>query len=225
MLGGLTELIGGMRREIWGEPSGIRARSQKRRLMNKSVAIVRGRTATACKRFGAILVALSVLILAVGAGPPEIVRVHVPSAQATACFPAGTPLRMMAPDRFESLLDAATRGASRTATPAPPRLIRASHKARWNAGVLTGQSRLAVATPGSGPAALVLDPWTPMILASTGNLQAVGALESGKTILLFQPPTATAAHSPVTLDWNLRARPDSEGAASRWDFPETRPAS
>src|SRR5271165_3674010 len=110
--------------------------------MKKGVTVVGGQREAASRPLKLILLALSALFAAVGAGPPEIVRVHIPAAQATGWFPAGTPLRMMAPDRFETLLDSAIRGTDAARKRIPPRLIRARHNARWNAGVLTGESRL-----------------------------------------------------------------------------------
>ena len=187
--------------------------------MNKGVAVVRVQCGAAGRLWGAIFFALSALFPAVGAAPPEIIRVHVPAAQATGWFPAGTPLRMMAPDRFESLLDSAIRGTSSAKNTIPPRLIRARHHARWNAGVLSGESRLAAVIPNSGPAALVLDPWTPMILAPPRNLQSVGALESGKTVLLIEPSASAGGNPAVTLDWELRARPDSGGRSFALGLP------
>ena len=187
--------------------------------MNKGVAVVRVQCGAAGRLWGAIFFALSALFPAVGAAPPEIIRVHVPAAQATGWFPAGTPLRIMAPDRFESLLDSAIRGTSPAKNTIPPRLIRARHHARWNAGVLSGESRLAAVIPNSGPAALVLDPWTPMILAPPRNLQSVGALESGKTVLLIEPSASAGGNPAVTLDWELRARPDSGGRSFALGLP------
>jgi len=187
--------------------------------MNKGIAIVRSQQGAGGGLFRAVLLALSALFPGVGAAPPEIIRVHIPDAQAAGWFPAGTPLRIMAPERFESLLDSAIRGTSPTRMASPPRLIRARHHARWNAGVLTGESRLAAVNPDSGPTALVLDPWTPMILARPGNLQSVGALESGKTVLLIEPSASAGASPAVTLDWELRARPDSEGRSFALGLP------
>ena len=187
--------------------------------MNKGLAVVRVQCGAAGRLLGAIFFALSALFPAVGAAPPEIIRVHVPAAQATGWFPAGTPLRMMAPDRFESLLDSAIRGTSPAKNTIPPRLIRARHHARWNAGVLSGESRLAAVIPNSGPVALVLDPWTPMILAPPRNLQSVGALESGKTVLLIEPSASAGGNPALTLDWELRARPDSGGRSFALGLP------
>ncbi|MGD0039186.1 MAG: hypothetical protein ABSE84_02010, partial [Isosphaeraceae bacterium] len=187
--------------------------------MNKGVAVARVQCGAAGRLLGAIFFALSALFPAVGAAPPEIIRVHVPATQATGWFPAGTPLRMMAPDRFESLLDSAIRGTSPAKNTIPSRLIRARHHARWNAGVLSGESRLAAVIPNSGPAALVLDPWTPMILAPPRNLQSVGALESGKTVLLIESSASAGGNPAVTLDWELRARPDSEGRSFALGLP------
>ena len=212
MWGSRGKSVGGPLRGDQGPgPSGIRVRSQKRTVMNKGVAVVRGQRGAAGRLFGAMLLALSALFPAVGAAPPEIIRVHVPDAQAAGWFPAGTPLRMMAADRFESLLDSAIRGTTPAKNTIPPRLIRARHHARWNAGVLTGGSELVAELPDSKPAALALDPWTPMVLDRPGERPIVGALASGQTVLWLEPPTLSPRNMVVNLDWELRARSESAG--------------
>ena len=105
--------------------SGIRVRIQKKTVMNKGVAVDRTQLGVGLRLFRAIMFALPFVFPALGAAPPEIIRVHIPDGQAASWFPAGTPLRMMAPERFESLLDSAIRGTSPTRLANPPRLIRA----------------------------------------------------------------------------------------------------
>ncbi len=58
-----------------------------------------------------------------------------------------------------------------------------------------------------------------MILGSTGDFQPAGARESGKTVLVFQPSASAAVNPAVTLDWDLRARPDSEGRSFALGLP------
>jgi hypothetical protein len=129
---------------------------------------------------------------------------------------------MMAADQFETLLASALRGTNVTGTRFPARLIRARHRARFSAGVLTGESRLAAVIPTAGVAALVLDPWTPMILAAprdTQLAQSMGALESGRTVVLIEPSASAGGNAVVTLTWELRARPDSDGRSFALDLP------
>ena len=132
--------------------------------------------------WGAIFFALSALFPAVGAAPP---RSPCPRSRCPGHgLVSAEPRCGMNADRFESLLDSAIRGTSPAREHYPAPFDPGAAHARWNAGVLSGESRLAAVIPNSGPAALVLDPWTPMILAPPRNLQSVGALDSGKTVPL-----------------------------------------
>ena len=103
--------------------------------------------------------------LAFGAGPPEIVRIRVPSDNVLKCFPPGTELRGLSFEQFEALVASAREGYERQADLRPPRLLRVRHFARWEpaAGLLSGSSELVVEPSPSGPGALVLNPWTPAI--------------------------------------------------------------
>jgi hypothetical protein len=58
-------------------------------------------------RLGLILLAL----LAFGAGPPEVVRIRVPSDQVSRWFPPGTELRGLAAAEFDVLVQAAQAGS------------------------------------------------------------------------------------------------------------------
>src|SRR3954447_23716780 len=87
-------------------------------------------------------------VLTIGAGPPEVVRVRVPSAKVSAWFPPSTPLRGMPAEELEGLVRAASEGALRQARPPGPRLLRARHSARWEAGVLHGRSELVIEPSG-----------------------------------------------------------------------------
>src|SRR3954453_15165345 len=78
------------------------------------------------------------------AGPPEVVRVRIPAAKVAGWFPAGTELRMMSVDGFDSLLESARRGADGPGAAGQARLIRARHQARWKEGTLEGRSELVV---------------------------------------------------------------------------------
>ncbi len=168
-----------------------------------------------------LLSSLAVLLLAGSSrsAPPEVVWVHVPAGGVATWFPAGTPLRFLAPEQFNALLDAATRASERAGEMVLPRLIRARHHARLEAGVLVGSSRLAVMTSASGQGILPLDPWTPLILPSTQRQVIAGALQSGKTALWLEPPDGFRAQRDLTIDWELRARPDSDGRSFALGLP------
>jgi hypothetical protein len=155
-------------------------------------------------------IALMAVALLAGGGDPEIVRARVPSKDVSKWFPAGTELRVMPAREFDSLVVSAREGLLRQRAAEPPRLIRARHRARLNAGVLTGQSELVIESARSGPAEFILDPWTPAILSAPATARVVGARDSGKASLwIDQPLTQT-----VVLDWELRPRSHANG----WSF-------
>jgi hypothetical protein len=126
---------------------------------------------------------------------------------------------MVAPDHFEMLFDSATRAASRGSTPVKPRLVRAHHRARWNAGVLSGVSELVAEVPASAARILSLDPWTPVVLSHPSDRVTVGASASGTTVIWLDPTATAAGGKGVSLEWQLRARPDSEGRSFALGLP------
>src|SRR5206468_11809603 len=91
----------------------------------------------------AVLCTLALVVLA-GAGFPEVVRVQVPSEKVPSYFPPGTELRGMALEEFEGLVAEARAGFQRQQRGSGPRLLRAQHFARWEAGTLLGRSELLV---------------------------------------------------------------------------------
>jgi hypothetical protein len=169
-----------------------------------------------------LLSILAVLLLASSSrsAPPEVIRVHVPTSGVATWFPAGTPLRIVTPEQLDALLDAATRASARVDEVVHPRLIRARHHARLKAGVLVGSSRLTVMASASGQGIFPLDPWTPAILPSTRRQVIAGALQSGRTALWIEPtPDAIGAQRELTIDWELSARPDSDGRSFALGLP------
>src|SRR5439155_19611111 len=109
-----------------------------------------------------ILLTLTLPALA-GAGFPEVVRVRVPAAKVATYFPPGTELRGMPSVEFEALVTAARDGFRKQQRAAGPRLLRARHAVRWEAGRLSGRSELLVEAAQDGLELLVLDPWTPAV--------------------------------------------------------------
>jgi len=147
------------------------------------------------------------LVVAASASEPEIVRVRVPAKEVSKWFPAGTELRVMPAEQFESLVRGAIKGSSRGQAAQPPRLIRARHHARWNSGVLSGRTELVIEAASSGPADFELDPWTPAILPMARTAKVVGARDSGKPSLwIDQAPSQT-----IVLEWELQPRSHSRG--------------
>jgi hypothetical protein len=160
-------------------------------------------------------------IVVLGAGPPEVIRVRVPSDSIVKWFPPGTELRGLSGERFETLVDSARDGLERQAKLAPPRLLQARHHARWEptAGLLIGRSELAVDPSPGGAGALVLHPWTPAI--EPGSTTAVvEALADGRTAVRV----AGSAPTVVVVGWQLRARPGSRGCGFTLGLPTTETA-
>ena len=162
-----------------------------------------------------MLFASLMLIVLTGASDPEIIRVRVPAKEISKCFPAGTNLRVMSVERFNSLVDAAIKGSSGKRTTRSPRLIRARHHARWNGEVLAGHTELVIEAAGSGPSDFVLEPWTPAILPQAQTTKVLGARDSGRTSLwIDQSPSQT-----IALDWELKPRSHPHGRSFTLALP------
>ena len=163
------------------------------------------------------LLAVSSLLLVVlsGASDPEILRVRVPAKEVSKWFPAGSELRVMPSDEFDSLVRKASEGSSRQRALESARLIRARHRARWDSGVLSGRTELVIDAASRGPADFVLDPWTPAILATAKNARVVGARDSGKPSLwVDQGPNQT-----IDLEWEQRPRSQARGRSITLGLP------
>ncbi len=137
------------------------------------------------------------------ASEPEIVRARVPAGSVSRWFPAGTELRVMPAREFEALVERATNGLARQRGLEPPRLIRASHRARLENGALVGQSRLVIGAASSGAADFVLAPWSAAIQPSSPSAKLIGARDSGElSVWIDQKPDQT-----IVLDWELQPSP------------------
>ena len=164
---------------------------------------------------GLLAVALLLFAGSSGASDPEIVRVRVPASEVSKWFPAGTELRVMPPDQFETLVRRAIAGSSREPAPLAPRLVRARHRARWESGVLSGHTELLIEAAASGPADFVLEPWTPAILPMPQTAQKLGAQDSGKPSLwIAEGPAQT-----INLDWEQRPRSLARGSSFTLGLP------
>src|SRR5260370_8992193 len=87
--------------------------------------LARVAAATAFALFGSGLVA---------AGPPEIVRVRVPSEQVPKWFPPGSELRGLHLEEFEALVKKAQPNLGRAEAGQDAKLLRALPAAKWEAG-------------------------------------------------------------------------------------------
>ena len=162
----------------------------------------------------ACLVAFALFLgVAIGAGPPEIVRARVPAARVPSLFPAGAELRVLPYDDFEELV---RKASLRPELALPPHIARASHHARWEEGMLIGRSVFAIG-PGPGGAAglVVLDPWSPAVTGAEAGTDP-RATADGRLALRVGPD----ATGPATIDWRLRARSGSDGRVFSFDLPD-----
>ena len=161
-----------------------------------------------------LLTGLAAVLLA-GAAPLEVVRVRLPVDQVPALFPPGTELRGLSLKELDALTAAARAGAERAARSAAPRLLRARHFARWDAGVLIGRSELDVEPAEAGPAELVLGPWTPAIDPGGSRGADLRVHDTGRTALWIEARTGTT----ITLSWQLRARSGSRARGFSLGLP------
>jgi len=171
------------------------------------------------RRLGLVLVACA-SILQLGANSPEVVPLRVPASKVSTIFPAGTQLRGTSGEELEALIQAATEGIRRRSREKPPRLLRAKHFARWEAGSLVGRSELLVSNEGAHPAELTLSPWTLAIVPTVEKSNRLRMSDLGQTAVLVDPADTT-----ITLSWQLQARPNSSGKGFSLGLPATETAS
>lgn len=164
----------------------------------------------------ALALLATVALVVTGAGPPEVKRVRVPSAKVRAWFPAESELAGMPLDEFEALVRSAGQGAERLALRREPRLLRARHEVRWESGALIGRSELQVEGVAGLATTLALSPWSPAIDPSSPSAPALRIGDDGQTALRIDPGELT---STITLDWDLRGRPGSDGRGFGLDLP------
>ncbi len=149
------------------------------------------------------------LAAAAGASPPEVVRVRVPAGKVSSWFPPGSDLRVLPHDRFEALVKA----ASDRPSPSPsPRLLKARHSARWEAGRLLGKTELTVEPRREPPPALlILEPWSPAIVDRGPGSKLLRAASDGRLGLLVAPDGPTL----IEFEWTLRPGRARRGGPSR----------
>ncbi|WP_435010135.1 hypothetical protein P12x_001364 [Tundrisphaera lichenicola] len=154
------------------------------------------------------------MIAGLGAGSPDVVRVRVPSSKVENWFPAGSNLQVLTPEHFEQLVREADDPRKSTRS---PRILRATHSARWESGTLIGRSELEIEPPGAAARSLVLlEPWSPALprLAVVGG--QARQTEDGKLVIKLAPESS----GRVAIDWQLRARTGSSGRAFSLVLPE-----
>jgi hypothetical protein len=161
-----------------------------------------------------LVLALLLMLVAPALADDElpVVRLRVPSAQVPQWFPVGTELKGMKAGEFDDLLRAARVSARRRSDTKLPRLLKATHEARWQDGRLVGRSVLVIEPARARAAALVLDPWTPAV--TVGDVRSDAA---GRTSIWVQPNREGV--TTAALDWRLEARPETEGRSFSLGLP------
>ena len=153
-------------------------------------------------------------IVSIGASPPEVVKIRVPSAKISTWFPPGSDLQILPIDRFDELVKAAR---DRPLSPQGARVLKARHTARWNAGLLVGRSELIVESSADGNHSLVvLEPWSPALNAQGAGAKLFRATPDGKLGFKVEPNGPPS----VEPEWTLRSRPGSEGRAFALALPD-----
>ncbi|MEO6807856.1 MAG: hypothetical protein ABI353_01945, partial [Isosphaeraceae bacterium] len=148
-----------------------------------------------CRRPALVLLA-AVALMVLGAGPPEVKRVRVPSAKVRAWFPAESELVGMPLDEFEALVRSAEEGAERLTLRREPRLLRARHEVRWESGALIGRSELQVEGVAARATTLALSPWSPAIDPDSPSALALRIGGDSQTAVRIDPGELT---STITL--------------------------
>ena len=163
--------------------------------------------------YPARLVLLVLMLL--GAGPADVVRVQVPADKVSAWFPPGTALRVLSVEQFERLVKEAQEAVERSQGRTVPRLLRGRHVARWDAGVLIGRSELLVEPSSTRAAELAIDPWTPAVDRANSDRSPLRSHAQGQTALWIE----SGATKTIRLEWQLRARPGSDGRGFTLGLP------
>ena len=178
---------------------------------------------TQSPRAFAVLLVLLVTAASTAASPPNaspsVFRLRVPSSRVHDWFPPGTELKGMSADAFDRLVRSALAGAARRAGPSSPRILKATHSARWQDGLLVGRSRFVIESPEEGTRAVALSPWTPAVDGLAQGTVEVRSDDAGQTLLRV---TRGPRGDPVTatVEWQLRSRPGSSGRKFALGLPE-----
>jgi hypothetical protein len=163
-----------------------------------------------------VAAALGAFLLAVSlaAQAPQVARVRVPANDVEKWFPKGTELISRPRDEFEALVQKAER-ASGPRSVAGPRLLHASHRARWEGGLLKGSSTLTIRRDTAAPVSIPLTPWNLAVESPEGRDFQLRTTSAG-VVSLWLPPQGTDA---VTLGWKNPAKPASDGQFFDLELP------
>ena len=157
---------------------------------------------------------LAAIFACLGASPPEVVKIRVPSGKLSKWFPAGSDLQVLPSGRFDEMVKAA---AERPLAPRDARVLRARHAARWDSGMLIGRSELVVEPADDGGTRLVvLDPWSPALEVGGAGAKQIRATADGQLALKVE----ATGPSKVEPGWTLRSRPGSDGRSFALSLPE-----
>ncbi len=164
---------------------------------------------------GLVLTSL-MLILLTGASDPAIIGdPSVPPRRSRSIFPPAPTQSHVRPTGSTLWSSAAIKGTAGKRITRSPRLIRAHHHARWNAGVLSGRTELVIEAAGSGPSDFLLEPWTPAILPRPKPPRS--------SVLAIPDARACGSTSrrsrPIALDWELKPRSHPHGRSFTLALP------
>ena len=141
----------------------------------------------------------------VSAAEPEIIRVRVPAKDLSKWFPPGTELRILSPQEFDARVSDAGRARSDGDGLRSPRLVRARHYARWQAGILSGRTDLVIDAPRSGE--FVLERWTPAVPPSKVTGAVLGAHDTGTAVLQVEALRGGGDHRSMGAGGHDRSPP------------------
>jgi hypothetical protein len=150
---------------------------------------------------------------------PEVLRIRVPESRLREFLPADAAVRVMPAAEVDVLEREAREAREALARAAPARLIRAEHRARWEAGVLHGSSDLITLAEGSLPTALRLDPWSPAIVSASDGA-GLRARPDGSLVAWI----ATPGRDRLSLRWRLDPGADDDDPRFDLALPDCRPS-
>jgi hypothetical protein len=145
---------------------------------------------------------------------PEIRELRVPERRVGDYFPPGTALRVLTRPEWDATLERARRGIDAAQESRVPRILKARHEARWDAGRLIGQSRFEVSNAESRPCAVHLEPWSLACEAGEGVL-VPRTRADGSLVLWLEEDAPT----PYQVRWQARAREGSDGRIFAFTLP------
>lgn len=152
----------------------------------------------------------------IGAGPPEVIRVRVPSGKVAGFFGPGTELRVLPRRELDELADRAF-AASERARPAGAhrQLLRARHVADWVEGSLVGSSHFTIGDVPDELRSLVLSPWSPAIDSARSTPNRLWSQPDGRLSIIVEKN----GDREVVAGWEQAAHAGSLGRSFSLEFP------